>query len=199
MTAQQTKGPPGPPPRGWSAALEDPEFRRVAQALSSQEDRRALAGLLALGHAIARVGGDDGAADRLAAELNGYGDNALEVPPVRRVSGLASAFPVRALELGLLDPEEILAPGNEKFSQIQLTIGQAAPELEQALSQVRSGGVLALRVPASEVTHRSAETDADTEVYIYILPREVQKIVDAARALAVEALVDQVVASVVDG
>src|SRR5205823_12865832 len=100
---------------------------------------------------------------------------------------------VRALDLGLLDPEEIFLANREKFSQVTLTIGQPVEELQTALAQIRQGGVLALRVPASEVTGESASTDEDTEVFIYILPREIQRIVDSARARALEVIISRLV------
>ena len=129
----------------------------------------------------------------LRAELIGYAEAEVEIPAERKALGFASPFPVRALDLGLLDPEEIFLANREKFSQVTLTIGQPIEELVTALSQIRQGGVLALRVPASEVTGESATTDEDTEVYIYILPREIQRIVDAARARALEVIVTRVV------
>lgn len=174
------------------SALEDPAVVEVARFMNDDGDR-SLVAMLTLGRALARACGDVDVADRLDAEIEGYGDAAGEVPEVRRASGFASAFPVRALDLGLLDPEEIFSANNEKFSQVTLTIGQPVGELEQALAQIRQGGVLALKVPAAEVTQRSADTSEDTEVYIYILPREIQRIVDGARAIAFEALVSTLV------
>ena len=109
--------------------------------------------------------------------------------------GFASPFPVRALDLGLLDPEEIFSAGNEKFSQVYLTIGQPLVELEQALGQIRAGGVLALKVPASEIANDGAEAAPDAEVYIYILPREIERIVEDARATAFSALAGTVAAA----
>ena len=53
--------------------------------------------------------------------------------------------------------------------------------------------MLALKVPASEITGESAMTDDDTEVFIYILPREIQRIVDSARARALDAVIDRIV------
>lgn len=176
------------------AALDDPEVAEVAAIMDDTGDR-SLVSLVRLGLALAKACGDGPAARRLDSELSGYGEAPTEVPEVRRATGFASAFPVRALDLGLLDPEEIFSANNEKFSQVTLTIGQPVGELEQALSQIRSGGVLALKVPASEVSHRSADTSSDTEIYIYILPREIQKIVDGARAVAIEAMLSRIVAA----
>lgn len=173
-------------------ALEDPRVVDVARLMNEGGDR-SLVSMLALGRALARACGDVDVADRLDAEIEGYGEVDGDVPEVRRAAGFASAFPVRALDLGLLDPDEIFSTNNEKFSQVTLTIGQPVGELEQALAQIRQGGVLALKVPASEVTQRSADTEDGTEVYIYILPREIQKIVDGARAIAFEALVSTLV------
>jgi hypothetical protein len=196
MTAEETS--PNLAPRGLRAALDDPEVARVARAMAGASASHDLVDIVALGHAVARACGAEEAARRLEAELEGYGEQPVDVPEVRRATGFASAFPVRALDLGLLDPEEIFSANNEKFSQVTLTIGQPVGELEQALAQIRAGGVLALKVPASEVTSRSADTADDAEVYIYILPREVQKIVEGARAAALDALVGQIVAAAAD-
>jgi hypothetical protein len=116
------------------------------------------------------------------------------VPGERRVVGFASPFPVRAI--GLLDPEEIFLANREKFSQVTLTIGQAVEELETALAQIRQGGVLALKVAAAEVSGEAAQTTEDTEVFIYILPREIERVVDAARRKALDALMARVVDAV---
>lgn len=201
MTAPEGDGPgasressSGPGPRArLAAALDHPEVVEVARSMAGDSGERGLVPMLALGRALARACGDAEVASRLGAELEGYADGDVDVPPVRRATGFASAFPVRALDLGLLDPEEIFSANNEKFSQVTLTIGQPVGELEQALSQIRAGGVLALKVPASEVTSHSADTSDDTEVYIYILPREIQKIVDGARSAALDALVSRIV------
>ncbi|MEO1232886.1 MAG: hypothetical protein AAFZ18_28730 [Myxococcota bacterium] len=181
----------GSPRARLRAALDDPGVMEVARAMSQDGDR-SLAAMLRLGFELARACGDDEASQLLQAELEGY-DASGEVPEVRRAQGYASAFPVRALDLGLLDPEEIFTANNEKFSQITLSIGQPVSELEQALAQIRQGGVLALKVPASEVSSEAADTAEGTEIFIYILPREIQKIVDGARALALESLVSRVV------
>ena len=156
---------------------------------------RGLIAMLTLGRELAKACGDSEGSARLAAELEGFGDTPADVPDERRATGYASAFPVRALDLGLLDPEEIFSGNNEKFSQVTLTIGQPISELEEALVQIRAGGVLALKVPASEVTRHAADTADDTEVYIYILAPEIQRIVDSARTAAIDTLVGQLVAA----
>lgn len=186
----------GSPRARLRSALDDSGVIEVARAMSQSGDR-SLASMLGLGLALARACGDEEVADQLEAELDGY-DATGEVPEVRRARGYASAFPVRALDLGLLDPEEIFTANNEKFSQITLSIGQPVAELEQALAQIRQGGVLALKVPASEVSSEAADTADGTEVFIYILPQEIQKIVDGARALALESLVSRVVEAAAD-
>ena len=175
------------------AALEDQAVLGAAQSLRVAEPEGFLSGVLELGRALATACGDEGTARQLSAELVGYQDAGVEVPPERRAVGFASPFPVRALDLGLLDPEEIFLTNREKFSQVTLTIGQPIAELEGALAQIRQGGVLALKVPASEVLGDSADADEETEVFIYILPREIQRIVDAAKTRALEALVGRVV------
>lgn len=170
------------------AALGDRAVLSAATVLREKGEQASLAETLELARALSEACGATEIARSLYAELIGYGEVEVEIPPERKALGFASPFPVRALDLGLLDPEEIFLANREKFSQVTLTIGQPIEELVTALSQIRQGGVLALRVPASEVTGESANTDADTEVFIYILPREIQKIVDAARARALGAI-----------
>lgn len=176
------------------AALDEGAVRAAAAAVRAAE-QASLEQMLELGRALAAARGDAEEASRLAAELEGYQGREAHVPPERRAMGFASSFPVRALDMGLLDPEEIFLANREKFSQVTLTIVQPIAELQQALAQLEQGGVLALKVPASEVTGHSASTDDDTEVHIYILPREIQKIVERARSQALRSLVSWVVAA----
>jgi hypothetical protein len=175
------------------AALKSEEVKEAAQSILDGEKPTSLVHMLELGRALAEACGAEENARVLRAELIGYGEAEVEIPPERKALGFASPFPVRALDLGLLDPEEIFLANREKFSQVTLTIGQPIEELQSALAQIRQGGVLALRVPASEVTGESASTDEDTEVFIYILPREIQRIVDAARARALDVVMMQIV------
>ena len=179
-----------------TAALDDDAVQEAAKAL--RQEGQGLPETLALGRALARACNASEVGDRLSAELSGYQTSELEIPEVRRVMGFASPFPVRALDQGVLLPEEIFLANREKFSQVTLTIGQPIAELESALAQIRQGGVLALRVPAREITGASADTEDDTEVYIYILPREIQKIVEAARAAALAAITDRLVEATLD-
>ncbi len=174
-------------------ALDDASVSQAAKNIKSAEGEPTLAQMLELGRALSEACGAGAAAARLNAELIGYGSAGLEVPEDRKAVGFASPFPVRALDLGVLDPEEIFLANREKFSQVTLTIGQPIEELVTALSQIRAGGVLALKVPAHEITGESATTDEDTEVFIYILPREIQRIVDKARAHALDALIGRIV------
>lgn len=169
------------------AALDDSQVGRAAAAIRGNPSL-SLGQLLELARALAAAAGADADAAALEAELRGYQGREEQVPPERRATGFASSFPVRALDMGLLDPEEIFLANREKFSQVTLTIVQPLTELQQALAQLEAGGVLALRVPASEVTGHSAGTDDDTEVYIYILPREIQRIVERARAQTLETI-----------
>lgn len=178
----------------FKAALEDPRVTNVARSIVNDGgDVLSLHDTLRLGLALAQACHDETTAVRLQGEMEGYGDHAEIVPDVRKATGFASPFPVRALDLGLLDPEEIFTANNEKFSQVKLTIGQPVAELEAALVQIQDGGVLALRVPASEVTHRSAQTSEDTEIYIYIMPKEIIRIVEAARSVALEYVMTKMV------
>jgi hypothetical protein len=174
------------------AALAESTVQKAAAVLREKGDAATLAEMVELARALSEACGAKDIARALHAELVGYTEVEVEIPPERKALGFASPFPVRALDLGLLDPEEIFLANREKFSQVTLTIGQPIDELVTALSQIRQGGVLALRVPASEVTGESANTDPDTEVFIYILPREIQKIVDAARARALQAIVGRI-------
>lgn len=175
------------------AALADRAVMNAAAAIKKSGRSLTLAQMLELARALSEACGAQDAARGLRAELIGYAEAEVEIPPERKALGFASPFPVRALDLGLLDPEEIFLANREKFSQVTLTIGQPIEELITALAQIKQGGVLALRVPAAEVTGESATTDEDTEVFIYILPREIQRIVDAARARALEIIVTRLV------
>lgn len=181
------------PREAFRAALEDEAVLVAARAIQGDALDPSLAQMLELGRALSKACGADETAAMLEAELIGYQEARVEIPPERKALGFASPFPVRALDLGLLDPEEIFLANREKFSQVTLTIGQPIEELQQALAQIRQGGVLALKVPASEITGESATTDDDTEVFIYILPREIQRIVDSARARALDAVIDRIV------
>lgn len=174
-----------------TAALSSLEVRAVVDRLRG-EDRPTLGQILDLGRVLARACGATQTAERLAAEIEGYdADDDASLPEVRRVGAFASPFPVRALDLGLLDPEEVFLVNREKFSQVSLTIGQPIDELETALVQLGEAGVLSLRVPASRVNGRSADTREDDQVYIYVLPREIRRILEAARQEALRALLDR--------
>lgn len=164
--------------------------QRAAQMIRGSQ-QPSLVEMLELGRALAEAVGDRERELALSAELNGFEAVRLEIPAERRVTGFASPFPVRAI--GLLEPEEIFLANREKFSQVTLTIGQAVSELEQALEQIQQGGVLALKVAASEVSGEAVNTDADTEVFIYILPREIERVVSSARRKALDALVVRIV------
>jgi hypothetical protein len=166
-------------------SLSTPPFKAVAERFE-QTVSPPLGLMLELGRELARGCDDHETASRLSHEIDGF--DGVEVPPERRVTAFASPFPVRALDMRLLDPEEVFLVNREKFSQVQLSVGQPIAELETALGELQSGGVLAMRVPASEITAESADTDQDTEVYLYILPREIQRVVEAARSLAVRSL-----------
>jgi|GEM_PF-2947041 hypothetical protein len=170
--------------------------RRAAEMIRKQREP-ALVEMLELGRALAEASLDLVRERGLRAELLGYDNVGLEVPPERRVAGYASPFPVRAI--GLLDPEEIFLANREKFAQVTLTIGQPVRDLEIALEQIAQGGVLALKVPASEVSGEAANTDPDTEVFIYILPREIERVLAAARKRALDALVARIVDGVGGG
>ncbi len=179
------------------AALDDAGVKKAADVIRESQ-QGSLQEILELGRALAEAAGATAQAQRMEAELSGYQGREEEVPAERRASGFASSFPVRALDMGLLDPEEIFLANREKFSQVTLTIVQPLAELQQALAQLEQGGVLALKVPASEVTGHSASTDEDTEVFIYILPREIQRIVEAARVQVLQAVISWLVAATQD-
>lgn len=172
-------------------ALADQGVQASARVLRELEGQPSLVQMLRFGLALADASGDELQARRLLAEVEGYEAVGLEVPPERKVVGFASPFPVRAI--GFLDPEEIFLANREKFSQVTLTIGQAIEELETALAQIEQGGVLALKVPASEVSSGAIAADDEAEVYIYILPREIDRVVQYARRLALNSLVFRLV------
>lgn len=186
------------PRDAFRTALEDAAVVKAARLVREAGGQPSLTMILELGRALSQACGAQDIAQRLQSELTGYLDPATPVPPERKAMGFASSFPVRALDMGLLEPEEIFLANREKFSQVSLTIGQPVEELQSALAQIRQGGVLALKVPAAEITGESADTDDETEVYIYILPREIQRIVDATRALALDALIGRLVDAALD-
>lgn len=181
--------------RALAQTLGHEAVQRAAQLIHSANEP-SLVDLLELGRALAEAAGDKEREHVLRAELRGYEVAQLDIPPERRVVGYASPFPVRAI--GLLDPEEIFLANREKFAQVTLTIGQAVSELETALEQIQQGGVLALKVPASEVSGEVVTTDADTEVFIYILPREIERVVATARRKALDALAVRIVEGAAD-
>lgn len=175
----------------FAQVLGDERVQDTARELRASGGQPTLVEMLRFGQALAQAAGDEEQSKRLRAEIEGYEVVGLEVPPERKVVGFASPFPVRAI--GFLDPEEIFLANREKFSQVTLTIGQAVEELEAALAQIESGGVLALKVPAAEVSSGAIAADEDSEVFIYILPREIDRVVEYARAAALNALVSRLV------
>lgn len=191
MTTDDTTGT-----EAFALLLSRPEVRDAAIQLATA-DEADLSALLALARNLSLAADDGARAGALGAELNGYEGSGLEIPSRRRVSGHASPFPVRAI--GLLEPEEIFLANREKFAQVTLTIGQPVRELITALDQIQEGGVLALRVPASEVSGEAIAHDPDSEVYIYILPREIERVVDGARRMASDALVTRLVEGILGG
>ncbi len=179
--------------RSLASVLEDDAVKRAADIIRGTLDP-GLVEILDLARALADGAGDAVRSRHLVAELRGFEAAGLEVPPERRVVGFASPFPVRAI--GLLDPEEIFLANREKFAQVTLTIGQPVRDLEIALEQIQQGGVLALKVPASEVSGEAVMTDPDTEVFIYILPREIERVIGLARRKALDALVSCLVSAI---
>lgn len=175
-----------------AGALEHDDVRAASERMLNAEVH-SLVDILELARAFSAACGADAVAARLEAELSGYQGSGLEVPEERKALGFASPFRVRALDMGFLDPEEVFLANREKFSQVTLTIGQPMKELLVAMEQTEEGGVLALTVPASEVTEKSADTDDETEVFIYILPREIEKIIESAKAFALHAFAGCVV------
>ena len=99
--------------------------------------------ILELGRALAKACGDEAESKQLGAEIIGYQDAGVEVPAERRALGFASPFRVRALDMGLMDPEEIFLANREKFSQVTLTIHQPIAELQAALAQIQDAGLSA--------------------------------------------------------
>lgn len=181
-----------------ASALGREDVKEAAQTLREALPKMGLRELLGLGRALSLGLSKEEEAAGLQAELEGYADDGVTVPEVRKVVGFASAFPVRALDQNMLMPEEIFLSNREKFSQVILTIGQPIAELQTALTQIREGGVLSLKVPAAQISGESADTDEETMVYIYILPREIQRIVDAARARALEAVIGCLIDAALD-
>jgi hypothetical protein len=179
-------------------ALGTKEVRNAALEFRETSGRSSLSAILKLGSVLAKACGEELEAASLRAEVDGYTDASVLVPEDRKATAYASAFPVKALDLGLLDPEEIFLGNREKFSEVSLMIGQPVEELAAALSQIRQGGVLALKVPASEIVLESAFVDPETEVHVYILPREIQRIVESVQSRALNAVIGRLVEAALD-
>ena len=167
------------------------QVRLCAEDLVSSSPNIDLSHILELALHLAEASGDTERSSILRAELEGYDAVGCEVPSRRQIRGYASPFPVRAL--AYMDAEEIFVGNCEKFSQITLTVGQPVTAFEDALIQTEPSGALAFRVPAAEVTGTAAILDDDTEVYIYVLPREVRRLVADARLLVMNTLIGCVV------
>jgi hypothetical protein len=176
-------------------ALQDAEVGRAGKTLRGSDD---LSSALLFGASLARAMGDDAEAELLRSEANGY-DDGVDLPEARRVQAFATPFPVRALDLGLLDPEEVFVVNREKFAQVRFAIPQPAGELERLLGQLANGGVLSMRIAASELGTQGAEVDPGAECFLYILPREVQALVERARSMAFRAIIDRLANAAVDG
>lgn len=137
--------------------------------------------LLAMARAAAEALGDQRWGASLAAEMEGYGDPNAPVPAERRVRGYASAFPVRALELGVLSPQEVFSGNMEKFAPVEIEIRQPLGDLEAKLARIQAGGVLAVRMPAAQFCADGADVDGDVEVHVYVLPEELGRLLRRVR------------------
>ncbi|NJK89028.1 MAG: hypothetical protein HC923_06220 [Myxococcales bacterium] len=174
-------------------SLRSEPVRRAAEHLKEHGSLR-LVGLLELSRALAVNDGNEDEAACFAAELAGYGEGAEEeIPENRRIDAFASPFPIRAIDMGLIDPEEVFIVNRDKFSQVRLTLHQPAADLEEAVDKLEDGGVVTLQVPAAEVTGRSADTDDVELVYVYILPKEIRRVLEGIRATAVSSIVGRLV------
>lgn len=176
-------------------ALEDDDVARSGALVQGTDD---VSTALRFGASLARAMGAEKEAALLQAEADGYQESSGQPPDARSVLAFASPFPVRALDLGLLDPEEVFVVNREKFAQVRFPIVQPAGELERLMLQLTEGGVFSMRVPASELPCRAAEVDPESEIFLYILPRELQRLVDRARRMAFTAIVDRVAAAAAD-
>src|SRR5688572_10675619 len=95
------------PPEVFRAALAHGAVVSAANSIFESGKASTLAQTTELARALAEACGDEDSARVLRAELVGYNESDQEIPPERKALGFASPFPVRALDLGLLDPEEI--------------------------------------------------------------------------------------------
>jgi len=173
--------------------LEQGEVKEAAQALRACDDPLELSQILEFTRTLAAARGDDESVLILSAELEGYEAVEIEIPERRRVVGFASSFPVRAI--GHLDPEEIFLANRDKFAQVSLTMGQPICDLMAAIERLDATGVIELRVPASEITGSAAVVDAGTEIHIYILPSEIQRIVNETERVVMNDLLESILVS----
>src|SRR4051812_37263696 len=100
------------------SAMSDERVVAAAEAILKGSGAGSLVEVLEFARALAASCGAEDAEQRLRAELRGFSNTSLAIPVERKALGFASPFPVRALDLGLLDPEEIFLANREKFSQV---------------------------------------------------------------------------------
>lgn len=175
-----------------SRALRAPDVRAAAEAFRSEGG---LTHTLLLGAALADAAGEADEAEMLRREAEGF-EGVRTIPEGRRVMAYASPFPVRALDLGLLDPEEVFMVNQDKFARVRFALLEPAAELESMLEQLVSGGVLALKSRAEDVVGDAADVPEDTEVFLYVLPREVRQVVERCRKMALDTIVQRLVQAI---
>lgn len=176
--------------------LKDPGVREAAEGL---RQRGGLLETLRFGAQLARAAGDDEEADALEEEANGFDDDDDDqLPQHRFVLAFATPFPLRSLDTGLLDPEDVFLANADKFARVRFGLRESAERLEEAMDEVAAGGVLAIRVPAREVAGEGAEIPEDAEVHLYVLARELRGVVEGIKARVHTAIIERLARAVDD-
>ena len=88
------------PREAFREALADEAVLVAARAIQAVDMEPSLGQMLELGRALSAACGAQETAMMLEAELLGYQEVAIDIPPERKAMGFASPFPVRALDLG---------------------------------------------------------------------------------------------------
>lgn len=158
-------------------------------------DRGGLAETLLFGAELARAADTPKEAEALRFEAEGYGDDR-PLPEHRYVMAFATPFPLRSLDTGLLDPEDVFLANADKFARVRYGLRESAEQLEEANQQIADGGVLSIRVPAQVVAGDGAEMPDDAEVHLYILGRDLRTVVEGIRARAHAAMIERLLQAV---
>lgn len=174
--------------------LDDTRVRDAAERLRS---RGGLVETLRFGAELARAAGDEDEAAALDREANGFEDD-VDLPEYRFVLAFATPFPLRSLDTGLLDPEDVFLANADKFARVRFGLRESAERLEERMEEVAAGGVLAIRASAQEVAGEGAEIPADAEVHLYVLARELRSVVEGIKGGGHAAIIERLIRAVED-